>query len=315
MTAPVARPSAGADHVLAIDLGGTQLKVARATRDGRSLEMRYERTARPGQHPGPLGQLCALVRAETRAWMPLAVGVVVPGLVEEDRGVVRAASNLAWRDVPLAGLLGEEAACPVALGHDVRAGAVAEGRAGAGRGRASFAFVAVGTGIAAAVVIGGRAWSGAHAQAGEVGHLVVRPGGEPCACGKRGCVEAIASAGAIARRYGARTGVAKPAQEVLRLALAGDDAALVVWQDAVQVLAEAVVVLDATVDPEVVIIGGGLSLAGEDLLAPLREACRSRGASQELEIVPAQLGDAAGWRGAAMLAWDRLDAPAPRGGC
>lgn len=293
------------DHVLAVDLGGSRVKIARVTREGRALEMRYEPTPGRHDHPDALEHLRSLVRRETSLRRPSAVGVAVPGLVEEGRGVVRAASNLGWRDLELLRLLAPEASCPVVVGHDVRAGALAEARAGAGRSAGSFVFVAVGTGIAAAVVFDGHPWAGAHSQAGEIGHLVVRPGGEPCACGRRGCVEALASAAAISRRYAAASGQLLPAQEVIKR-VPTDSIARMIWEEAIEVLAEAILALHAAVDPELVVLGGGLSLAGAAILMPLREACTRRGAASELKIVAAELGDGAGWRGAAMLAWDRV---------
>ena len=111
-------------------------------------------------------------------------------------------ANLGWRDLPMRRLLGERLAegghaLPVALGHDVRTGAFAEGRIGAGRGVDRFLFVALGTGIAGGIGIDGRIEAGAHGYGGEIGHIVVRPGGPLCGCGARGCLETLASAAAV----------------------------------------------------------------------------------------------------------------------
>jgi glucokinase len=294
-------------YVVAVDLGGTRIKVAKVTQDGHVLEMRYERTPDAKESPDALERLRALIRSETAEGRPYAVGVAVPGCVEETSGLVHAASNLGWRDLELSKLLSTEASCPVVLSHDVRAGGLAEGRAGAGLGAGCFVFLAIGTGLAAAIVHRGEPWPGMHAKAGEVGHLVVRPGGEPCACGRRGCIEAIGSAAAIARRYYAASGERLTTPEVIERAEGGDRTARRVWKEAIQVLAEAVLVMQVSVDPELIVIGGGLSLAGEALLAPLRKACELRGAPSTLRIVPASLGDTAGWRGAAMLGWDHVN--------
>jgi glucokinase len=126
-----------------------------------------------------------------------AAGIAVPGIVDEARGTAVYSANLGWRDVPLRSLLADRLRMPVALGHDVRTGGLAEGRVGAGRGTDRFLFVALGTGIAGAIGIGGRVESGAHGFAGEIGHIVVRPGGADCPCGQRGCLERYASAAAV----------------------------------------------------------------------------------------------------------------------
>ncbi|NJQ16812.1 ROK family protein, partial [Streptomyces bohaiensis] len=124
---------------------------------------------------------------------PVAAGVVVPGIVDDAAGVVRYAANLGWRDLPLRRLLSERLdGTPVALGHDVRTGGLAEGRLGAGDGADRFFFVALGTGISGALGIDGRVEPGAHSGAGEIGHVVVRPGGPACGCGQAGCLEAVA---------------------------------------------------------------------------------------------------------------------------
>ncbi|NJP69202.1 ROK family protein, partial [Streptomyces sp. ventii] len=133
---------------------------------------------------------------------PVAAGVAVPGIVDSEEGLVRYAANLGWRDLPLRRLLAERLdGVPVALGHDVRTGGLAEGRLGAGSGADRFFFVALGTGISGAIGIDGRVEPGAHSGAGEIGHLVVRPDGPACGCGQRGCLEAVASASAVGRDW------------------------------------------------------------------------------------------------------------------
>lgn len=295
-----------AGQVLAIDVGGTRIKVARVARDGTVLEVRKEATPGPAAQPDRLEFLRSLVRNETSARTYGAVGVVVPGRVEEEHGIVRQASNLGWYNIDLGTVLQADANCAVVIGHDVRAAGLAEARAGAGVALSSLAFVAIGTGLAAAIIIDNRLWQGAHDQAGELGHLVVRPDGDPCACGRRGCVETLGTAAAVSRRYAAMTGEHLATEVVLDRAGDGDVRARTIWDEAVGAIADAIVALNATVDPERVVIGGGLSMAGSTLLEPLTVACRRRGAAAELDIVASAFGDSAGWRGAAMLAWDRI---------
>lgn len=240
----------------------------------------------------------------------LAAGVAVPGIVDEERGIAAYSANLGWRDLPLRGLLTERlGGVPVALGHDVRTGGLAEGRIGAGKGADRFLFVPLGTGIAGAIGIAGRVESGAHGFAGEIGHIVVRPGGTPCPCGQRGCLERYASAAAVSEAWASATG--NPDADAADCAKAvdgGDPKAREVWQHAVDALADGLVTALTLLDPRTLIIGGGLAEAGDTLFTPLREAVRSRVTFQKLPtIVPAALGDTAGCLGAGLLAWDLLD--------
>ncbi|MER6803801.1 ROK family protein [Streptomyces sp. NPDC000678] len=238
-----------------------------------------------------------------------AAGVAVPGIIDEAKGVAVYAANLGWRDVPLRARLAERlGGVPVALGHDVRAGGLAEGRIGAGRGTDRFLFVPLGTGIAGAIGIDGRVEAGAHGFAGEIGHIVVRPGGAPCPCGQRGCLERFASAAAVSEAWAAACGdPGADAADCARAVESGDARARAVWQEAVDALADGLVTALTLLDPRTLIIGGGLAEAGETLFTPLREAVRRRVTFQKLpSLVPAALGDTAGCLGAGLLAWDLL---------
>ncbi|MGW0788416.1 ROK family protein [Streptomyces sp. NPDC002911] len=239
----------------------------------------------------------------------VAAGVAVPGIVDAERGIAVYAANLGWRDVPLRKLIGERlGGIPVALGHDVRTGGLAEGRVGAGKGTDRFLFVPLGTGIAGAIGIAGTIEAGAHGYAGEIGHVVVRPDGPDCGCGQRGCLETLASAAAVSRAWAAASGdPGADAADCAKAVASGDPAALRVWQDAVDALAAGLVTALTLLDPRTLIIGGGLAEAGETLFTPLRAAVEERVTFQKLpHIVPAALGDTAGCLGAGLLAWDLL---------
>lgn len=238
-----------------------------------------------------------------------AAGVAVPGIVDAERGIAVYAANLGWRDVPLRKLLGERlGGLPVALGHDVRTGGLAEGRIGAGKGADRFLFVPLGTGIAGAIGIAGTIEAGAHGYAGEIGHIVVRPDGPDCNCGQRGCLETLASASAVTRAWAAASGDPDAdAADCAKAVESGDPAAQRVWQNAVDALAAGLVTALTLLDPRTLIIGGGLAEAGETLFTPLRAAVEERVTFQKLpHIVPAALGDTAGCLGAGLLAWDLL---------
>ncbi|MFI5676540.1 ROK family protein [Streptomyces cellulosae] len=303
-------------HVIALDVGGTGMKAALAGADGELLHQARRATGR-GRGPDAVVEGILDFAAELSAYgaehlgePAAAAGVAVPGIVDEEQGVASYSANLGWRDVPLRDLLGERlGGVPVALGHDVRTGGLAEGRIGAGRGADRFLFVPLGTGIAGAIGIAGRVEAGAHGFAGEIGHIVVRPGGTVCPCGQRGCLERYASAAAVSEAWASACGDPDAdAADCAKAVDSGDPDAVRVWQDAVDALADGLVTALTLLDPRTLIIGGGLAEAGETLFTPLRDAVRQRVTFQKLpSIVPAALGDTAGCLGAGLLAWDLLD--------
>jgi glucokinase len=220
------------DLVAAIDLGGTAMKGALVREDCAVEHAESRPTGRQEGADAVVERLAAfagdLVAAAPGA--ALAVGVTVPGLVDEAAGVARTAVNLGWRDVPLRRILEQRLGLPVAVAHDVRAAARAEAAAGAARGRAHWLLVTVGTGVGAAVVVGGTPYGGAHGRGGELGHVVVAPDGPRCACGARGCVETLGSAAAVERRYAERVAAGRvSAEQIVERAGAGDEAAAEVW--------------------------------------------------------------------------------------
>ncbi|MFB9397819.1 ROK family protein [Streptomyces echinatus] len=306
-------------HVIALDVGGTGMKAALVT-DGGELLHRARRAT--GRERGPDAVVATILDfaaelyaygAEHHGAPALAAGLAVPGIVDEEHGVAAYAANLGWRDVPLRALLTERLGIPVALGHDVRTGGLAEGRIGAGKGADRFLFVPLGTGIAGAIGIDGRVEAGAHGFAGEIGHVVVRPGGTDCPCGQRGCLERYASASAVSEAWAAACGDPDAdAADCAKAVASGDPNAVRVWQEAVDALADGLVTAVTLLDPRTLIIGGGLAEAGEVLFQPLRDAVRRRVTFQKLPtIVPAALGDTAGCLGAGLLARDLLTTTHP----
>lgn len=171
----------------------------------------------------------------------------------------------------------------------------------------------LGTGIAGAIGIAGRIEAGAHGYAGEIGHVVVRPGGPACGCGQHGCLETLASASAVSRAWAAACGDPDAdAADCAKAVEGGDARALEVWLAAVGALADGLVTAITLLDPRTLIIGGGLAEAGETLFTPLRKAVEERVTFQRLpHIVPAALGDTAGCLGAGLLAWDLLATEVP----
>ena len=295
--------------VAAVDIGGTRVKSALVDERGAELVSQTTRTPSGLSERGALVATVADAVAALRSQAPgdtqlAAVGVVVPGLVDDAAGVARYASNLGWRDVQVVVPLEHSLHLPVALGHDVRAGLLAESRWGAARTAQHVLFMPLGTGIAGALLLDGHVVS-ADGWSGELGHVVVEPGGAQCPCGQRGCLEMVASASAVEHAYAARSGEGVGADVVAARVAAGEPAAQEVWARAVDALARALVMTVTLTGVDLVLVGGGLSRSGELLLAPLREAVDTAMTFQRRpRIITAALGDRAGCLGSACLAWD-----------
>ncbi|MEU1889161.1 ROK family protein [Micromonospora rifamycinica] len=311
-------PGDGERLVVALDVGGTGMKCALVHPDGRVAHAERHPTD-AGRGPDAVVETVLAVaggladRARAAGSTPVACGVAVPGVVDEAAGVAVWSANVGFRDVPLRDLVAARLGLPAVLGHDVRVGGIAEARLGAGRDARHVLFVAIGTGIAAAHVVAGSAAVGAHGAAGEIGHILVRPDGPRCGCGRPGCLEALSSASAVARRY---TALADPsgvdpavsAAEVAGRAAAGEELARRVWREAVEALADGLATGQALFDVDTMVIGGGLARAGEQLLGPLRAALHERMTfHRQPRLVAAALGDEAGCLGAALLALDSLE--------
>ncbi|MEV4669393.1 ROK family protein [Microbacterium sp. LWO12-1.2] len=293
--------------VLAFDVGGTDIKSALFDADGTALGLR--RTPTPvvdGDRTEViierLGVLAAELRAAHPDVVPQAVGLVVPGIVDAEAGLGVFASNLGWHDSPLRELASARLGLPVAFDHDVRAASWAERLLGGARDYENAVVLVIGTGIAGALLVGGVPYT-AGGYAGEIGHSPVAEG-PICPCGARGCLEAVASAGAIARRYHEATGVApNGAKDVIARAAAGDQPAADIWNSALDALALSLAQLTAVIAPEAVVIGGGLSRAGGALFDELRERLAARLSFHRLPVlVPAELSGNAGLLGAALRA-------------
>lgn len=303
---------------LGIDVGGTTLKAALV--DAAEPSVVLARAVRSSPEPGPeaggavLASAAALVdelrerAVELGLPAPSAVGVAVPGIIDEPAGVAVFASAFGWSNEAVRDELAARTGLPVAFGHDVRSAGLAEWRIGAGRGSENVLVVALGTGIGSAVVVDGRLLT-AGGYAGQLGHIVVAPDGPLCGCGQRGCAGMLASARAIHHRYAAAAGRAVDdidgSREVATLVAAGDPVAVEVWAaaiaDLVVMLAAAVTVLG----PRRLVLAGGPSEAGELLVGPVRDRLDAALTFQRRpEVVVAELGSDAGMLGSALAAAD-----------
>ncbi len=300
--------------VLAFDVGGTDIKSALVLPSGEVLGLR--RTSTPKSRVSPeLAVIEALVGLKDEysrvhpSISPQAIGLSVPGIVDEAAGVGVFSANLGWIDAPVLELARSAFELPVALSHDVRAAALAESRHGAAVGYDDVAFVVIGTGLSAAFILDGRLFRG-HGLVGEVGHIQIEPNGDECSCGARGCLETIASAAAIAARYERRSGADLGdggARAVVERMTAGDPVARAIWSEATEGLATGLAQIVSLLAPELIVFGGGLAGAGDDLIAPVSLALdRNLTFQKRPRIVQAQLGGEAGLLGAAIGAQDML---------
>lgn len=288
--------------VLAADVGGTVTKVCAVDETGRvSSPVRVQTpSGSPDTPVDILDTICGVVPDLPGADRVEAVGMALPGIFDEDRGVGVWSENLGWHDVDFRSLIQERFRLPVAVSHDVRAAALAELRLGAATGLRDVAVITLGTGIAAGVIVDGKPLV-AGGYAGEIGHAVVDVDGEPCLCGNRGCLEATASAAAIARRYGDASGnPVAGAREVLERARSGDRTAKMIWSSAIDALSLGISHLSAVIAPQAIVIGGGLSEAGDALFEPLQERVNDRFRLRPTRLLRAHLGEDAGVIGAAI---------------
>ncbi|MDF1602613.1 ROK family protein [Nocardioides sp. YIM 152315] len=294
--------------VLAIDVGGTTLKGELVDVAGRVLAARAAPTPRGGDVRDAIAELGRALLSEAGGRPVDGAGVVVPGVVDPAAGIARYSANVGWRDLEIVEALGDAWSLPVSIGNDVAAGGVAELRTGAGRDVADLVFVPIGTGIAGALLSGGRLVPAGGGVCVEIGHVAVRPG-MPCGCGGDGCLEAWASAGAIARRYADLAGVPVAGADEVAARVGRDAVADRVWADAVDALADGLTTVALLLAPELVVIGGGLGQAGDLLLHPLGEALEARARVVPApELTTAVHGLRAGVVGAGMLARDAWSA-------
>ena len=246
------------NYVVAVDVGGTDIKSALVDSDFNVITTKNIRTPKADTTGvETVRAIKAIVTEFAQHQTIAAVGLVVPGTLDEPTGTSRWAGNLQWNNLPIRNLLAEAINMPVAFSHDVRTAAVAEMRSGAAKGAQNAIFIPVGTGIAAALIIDGEIRS-AEGFAGEIGHVDVR-GKYSCVCGKTGCLEAASSTLAISKAYESQSGkTGVTTEEIYKLVVAGDPIAIHVWNDATSAMARACEVLITILAPEVIVFGGGL---------------------------------------------------------
>ena len=293
---------------LGLDLGGTNIKLTVVDDDGDPVAVVGRDVSSTRATSGPDAVIARLVEAGREAiarWGPVDGGAVgVPGVFDADRGDILLFPNLpgSWTGRPLVAPLAVALGVPMAIINDARAFTLAEASIGAAAGCPTVVCLVLGTGIGGGVVIDGKLHAGRHGRAGEIAHQVVVAGGPACGCGNRGCLETVATSGALARLAGQES-----VEHVFLAARAGDErsaAAIATVADHIGVVIANIITV---LVPDRVVIGGGVASAGDDLLEPIRAAVRRHNVlvpSDWYEIVPAVLGPDAGAIGAALWARD-----------
>ncbi len=315
--------------VLGIDLGGTKILTAVTDAGGRIWSRDQSVTpAKDGPEAVVKSILQSAGRALKQAGITAAaldtIGIGAPGLSNPETGVLFTSPHLpGWHDVPLRDILEKELGKKVFLINDANAAAIGELYYGAGRGARNFIYITVSTGIGGGIIIGGKIYTGATGTAGELGHMTIDAEGPSCQCGNRGCWETLASGTALAReagyriKNGARTSILEyaggpeeiNAEAVSRAAQAGDGLAAELIARTAYYLGVGLANLINIFNPELIIIGGGLSNIGDSLLKPAFEEAGRRAfppPCQAVRFALAELGRDSGAIGAAAYALEKM---------
>jgi glucokinase len=288
-----------------IDIGGTHVRIAMAHADGRIVRsVRTDTASLPGSE-GFVEWAAKTIQRLREGQRMRSIGIGAPGPIDHRAGVLVNPPNLpGWNNTPLVRLLSQAVRAPVHLENDANLAALGEFHRGAGRGSRNMVYLTWSTGIGGGLIVDGRLYSGAHGAAGEVGHMIMDPDGPLDRCGQRGCLEAMAGGHMLEAQTG------HPAAAIFRLAARGDPRALKVVSDAARYVGYALINLTNLIDPEVIVIGGGVtrswSLVRPLLLATVHASPFIKPARRP-RLYRARLGDRAGQVGA--VEWARLHAP------
>ena len=339
---PIHAPSASPAPVLALDLGGTHLRTAVVTPDGRIHQRRMTRTPLAAGGDAIVAMALVELSASRDAWLaaggdaPVALGISAPGPLDPRAGAIIDPPNMGdtFRGLVLGPRLGDPLGLPFALERDTNVAILGETAFGASRGFADVVYLTVSTGVGGAVITGGRLLSGPDGVAGELGHLSVAFDGPVCGCGGVGHLERLSSGSGMARSAREALAEGQDAPVLARLArelapreleavhvdqaaAAGDPVAQAIVARAIRAFAAAVVSIVDVFDPDRVVVGGGITMAwGDRLLGPARDAVEAtafRLQARRVRIVPAELGDDVGLIGTVPLVASALPGPMPVG--
>jgi glucokinase len=311
------------DWIIAIDLGGTQLRAALCTPDG-TIHQRVSRKTRARR--GLEAVLERICETAEQVWPEegkvRAIGISAPGPLDPFNGIVLGAPNLpGWKRVPLRDIVSARFDLPVFVGNDANLAALGEHRFGAGQGFDDMIYMTISTGIGGGILVGGKLLLGHKGLAGEIGHIVLQPNGPQCGCGNRGCLEALASGTAIGRQAltlaaaGRAPAILAAAggdltqissKSVGEAAAQGDKVAIRLLRRAGRFIGIGIANLMHLFNPQCFVLGGGVTQAGDLLFNPIRRTARRQVQipqyAEGTEIIPAALGDDVSLLGALTLA-------------
>ncbi len=309
-------------YFIGIDLGGTNIAAALCDETGKILGRANKKTIASRHYTEILDDMaeCAFLSAQNAGISfdkVESVGIGCPGSVDIEKGEIEYCNNLEFSNVAVVSYMEEKLGKKVYIENDANAAAWGEYLAGSGVGGDSMVMITLGTGVGGGIIEGGKLITGAYGKGAELGHMVIAVGGEPCTCGRNGCLEAYASATALVRQT-KRAMKENPDSDLWRVAegslegvngrtafLAKDEVAKKVVDTYLFYLSEGVVDVVNLLQPKVVCIGGGISHEGETILEPLRHAIKERSyarfSEKQTVVTLATLGNDAGIIGAALL--------------
>ena len=319
------------DYVVGVDMGGTKILAAVINAKGEIVQQ-AKRATKPKKGPEEvIERITRCIReaidgAELKPSQIRAIGIGSPGPLDPETGVIIFAPNLGWSNVPLKAKLEANLSIPTFVDNDVNVGTLGEYAFGAGRGVKNLVGIFVGTGIGGGIILDGKLFHGVNKTAGEVGHMIVEVKGPRCGCGNFGCLEAVASRTAITRdlqkailKKGKKSKLTElnggnldliRSKAIARAVKHGDKPTIKVVQRAAKYLGISVASIVHFLNPEMVVLGGGVVEAmGDSLLDPIRHAAAEYALPTTMDgvqIVAATLGDNAGVIGASVLARERL---------
>ena len=325
-------------YIVGVDIGGTNLVIGCVAEDGSSLEALHSEPTRSEEgSDAVVGRIIGMAQqaiAECKRAKPgaeiIGIGVGAPGPLNTKTGIVLLTPNLGWVNMPLRDRVQEGVGLPAALDNDANCAVLGEWWMGAARGTKIAIGMTIGTGIGGGLILNGRLFHGHSDCAGEIGHTTIEVNGRRCKCGNYGCLEAYASGPALARRAleaiesGYETSLPTyvegqleliTAQTVYDAAHDGDLLALEVVSDTAKFLGAGVANLVNIFNPEVVVVCGGVTYAGDSLFVPLRRELSRRAFKPAVEVcrvVPGELSGTAGVYGAARTFIEQSMSPASR---
>lgn len=309
------------NYAIGIDLGGTNLKAGLVSGDGKihhRLSIKTDKNADPQSIANQIFELIEKIITAGAGLKPAAatvagVGLGSPGLIDKKGETILFSPNLPlWRNIPIKRMVAERFGMPCVLENDANAAAWGEKWAGAGREADSLVMLTLGTGIGGGIVINNKLWRGVNNVAAEIGHMVIQMDGSKCSCGNNGCIEAYASATSMVRRFkellksGAASSLRDAGDVTAKMindaALQGDKASLDIIKETGQYLGVALVNIMHILNPEVIVLAGGMIGSGDLLMNPVKQLIREKAfvaSAKETKIVFSQLGNDAGIIGAA----------------